>query len=528
MYAGLRAQRGSNVQRVERSKVLQRKPLWLTLCLVFWVTLGCEGADNAGADDAGADSAREASVGLQLGVAVEGDDTLTHWATLELKEALASEPALRWAKRGVEVCVGCQGGAASLPALEGVTSVIGGCGQGAPSTYVAGQFPEAFPIQGVAGDHAVLFAVQQSAGLTTTPAVRVMRRLDGRVLGALPAPPEGWGVPLTAWVTTFERHGVLGSRGELLISDVRVPPSIALAAPQPARMYRYRYSYSLLSGLRAQLVESATLPVNTVAPGAGLPDGFFYLGSFTQLPSGELLATDTITGAIWTAPSIQGPWQLAVIDARFGPGPVSDIVGVKRAPGGGLEPYTVSLPSPPGSPVVVGPGIESITYAHVTDEACVVSNAQGGVFCISRGALLDPQTPPFLKGQALRAVIAPTPGLTDLTDGVTYDRFHPQSPWLYWHRAPSDTTSFDGSGFNTLRRVNLLTGQVEVVAKSNTCFDWTYEIAALPPLVASSPFTSILSSLGQGPNDPALNMNLMGALSYVAPSLLPITLATSW
>jgi hypothetical protein len=335
-------------------------------------------------------------------------------------------------------------------------------------------------------------------------------------------------VPLTAWVVSFQRKGPLGGEGELWVSDARVPPAVALAAPQPAQLYRYKYQYKPNGQFEAQLLEAVSLPTNTTPPGAGLPNGIVYLGSFTRLPTGQVLVTDTFAGAVWAAPSIQGPWQLAIIDPRLAPAPVPDIQGVQRAPGGGLRPYTLQLPAPPGAPMGVGPGIESITYANRTDEVCFSPPAQGGIFCTPRATLLDAHLPPFAKLDASRVVVAPSPGLSDLSDGLTYDRFHPHSPWLYWHRAPSDQTLFDGSGVNTLRRVNLLTGQVEVIAKTNTCFDWTFEIAALPPLIPNSPFTSILSSVGQGPNDPGLNMALMGQLAFVAPALMPVTLATSW
>jgi hypothetical protein len=46
------------------------------------------------------------------------------------------------------------------------------------------------------------------------------------------------------------------------------------------------------------------------------------------------------------------------------------------------------------------------------------------------------------------------------TDGIVYDRFHPNTSWVYWQRAVSDEI---GGGSNILRRVNLLTGQMQEV-----------------------------------------------------------------
>jgi hypothetical protein len=401
------------------------------------------------------------------------------------------------------------------------------CGEYAPATFIAGEFLQAFPVHGVAGDHAILFAAQPSEGIDTVPNVYAMRRIDGEPVGQLQPPPEGWGVPLSLYITQFKRRGILKTRGEIIISDVRIPPSEAMVTPEPAKLYRYRYAYSVVDGFSSELIETGTLPVNTVQPGQGLPDGLVYLGSYTILPSGHIVISDTLAGSLWIASDLDGPWTLTLIDSRFAPAPVSDIEGIQRAPGGGVQPYFLQLPAPPGSPSI-GPGIESITFAMKTDKIYTVSNAQGGIYSIPRSAVLDLQTPPFAKSDAVQAVVDPIPGLTDSSDGIVFDRFHPNSPWLYWHRAPSDATDFDGSDFNTLRRVNLVSGEIEEIAKSNTCFDWTFEISALPPIWPNSPFTNILSSMGQGPNNPELNMALQGQISYVALTLMPITFIPSW
>jgi hypothetical protein len=400
------------------------------------------------------------------------------------------------------------------------------CGPEAPTTYLATSYGEAFPIHGVAGDHHVLFLVQPTAGVSSQPRVRVARRVGGAHLGELPAPPQGWAVPLSPFISELSRLALGGRQtGELWVSDVRVPPAVALVAPAGALVQRYTYGLGLISGFTATHRETWALPLNTVPPGAGLPNGFVYLGSLAALPDGQIVLTDTFTGALWVADQFGAAPRLAFIDPRFGPGPVGVINGVQRAPGGGFRPYTQVLPQLNG--VSFGPGIESVTYAEVTDEVCVAPTGAGGLFCIDRDVLVDPATPPFAKTTGLREVLAPTPGLTDLTDGIVHDRFQPTSPWLYWQRAPSDTTPFIGSGYNTLRRIHLLTGAVEVVARTNTCFDWTYEITTLPPLVPGSPLTHVMSSVGQGPNNPDINLTLNGQQAYVGPSIVPVTVVGS-
>jgi hypothetical protein len=177
----------------------------------------------------------------------------------------------------------------------------------------------------------------------------------------------------------------------------------------------------------------------------------------------------------------------------------------------------------PGGPPVA-PGIHSLTYAAITDEVIpIVTASPGGIYAIPRRVLLDETIPPFAKGSALRVVVAPQAGLSDLTDGVIYDRFHPDSPWVYWHRSISDVA---GGGVNILRRAHLVTGEIQEVARSNELYDWTSNLSVLPPL-GHAPFTIILSAMGQEENNPEVNV-LLAAPQYVAPSLLTGVTVSSW
>jgi hypothetical protein len=386
--------------------------------------------------------------------------------------------------------------------------------------YVAAEFAQGFAIHGVGGDRTLLFAVQPSAAPARARGVHVARRVDGLDLGEVQAPPEGWGTPLTIKIEQFQNEGPLATHGTFALLDNRVPP--ALAGTQAARVYRYSYRYSLAHGFLATLVSTHVVPLNTQPPGA-LPDGTVYPGSLALLPDGGLALTDNITGAIWVTDASYDHWRMALIDPRLMFGFSDDVHGIGRDEGGGHRDYTLRVPSQPGLPPTY-PGVHSIAYAAVTDEVAFVRTAPpGGIYAIGRAALLDALTPPFAKGSALREVVAPTAGLSDLTDGLDYDRFHPASEWLYWQRAPSDVA---GGGFNTLRRVSLRTGALQVVAKSNDVFDWANEISVLPPPFAHIDLgaTWILSSMGQEENNPDVNVLLNGTSRYVSPSLMPITI----
>ena len=145
----------------------------------------------------------------------------------------------------------------------------------------------------------------------------------------------------------------------------------------------------------------------------------------------------------------------------------------------------------------------------------------GGLYAISRSDLLNATIPPFAKGEFLREVVPPQIGLSDLTDGIVYDRFHPDTPWVYWQRATSDAI---GGGSNVLRRVHLLTGQVQEVARSNTIYDWTSNLSVLPS-PGGAPFSIVLSAMGQEENNPEVNV-LLTEPQFVSPSLLTVVIVS--
>jgi hypothetical protein len=200
-------------------------------------------------------------------------------------------------------------------------------------------------------------------------------------------------------------------------------------------------------------------------------------------------------------------------DPDFLPGTAAAVQGVGRAPGGGTRTYQFETPG------LLYPGIHSMVYAAVSDELCVDRTAPpGGIFCIGRKALLDPSIAPNAKAGAKRALVSPTVGLSDATDGLAYDRFQPGSTWVYWARAIADVRF---GGLNTLRRVDLRSGEIQVIASSNTLYDWTSNLAALPHADGAS-ITTIVSTLGQEEDNPDVNAFLCGVPSYVSPTLVPV------
>jgi hypothetical protein len=387
--------------------------------------------------------------------------------------------------------------------------------------YVAARFAAGFPFHGSGGDQVLLFGVQPAEAPDSEPGIHVALRATGVPIGRVTPPPAGWRVPLSIELNDFSADGQ-STQGSFVVLDAGVEP--AQAGTAPAYLHRYGYSYSPSTGLVTTWRSSHQLPLSG-PPGPGLPTGLLAPAGFVLLPEGAVAVTDTALATIWVAGPSFDDWRLAMIDARFAPAfGVADLVGVGRAPGGGTRPYTVRLPSVfPGGPPVA-PGIHSITCAAKTDEVIpIVTAPPGGIYAIARSVLLNDTIPPFAKSSALRTIVAPQVGLSDLTDGVIYDRFHPDTPWVYWQRSISDMV---GGSANILRRAHLLTGEIQEVARSNKLYDWTSNLSVLPPL-GNAPFTIVLSAMGQEENNPDVNI-LLTAPQYVAPSLLTGVTVSSW
>jgi hypothetical protein len=407
--------------------------------------------------------------------------------------------------------------AATLLALE--PAVASGRSLDQPAVVVgplaAATFDGGRPFHGASGDDLLLFAVQPTPAPDGPEGILVASRITGREIAAVTPPPNGWQVPLSIEVFNFNRRGP-STRGSFIVLDAGVEPR--LAGTGPAFIHRYTYSYSPGGGLTTMWVDTHVLPL-AGPPGPELPTGLLYPGGFVRLPGGGMAVTDTLIGAIWIAGSSFEDWRLAMIDSRFALGFVDgDVHGIGRAPGGGTRPYTLRLPSLiPGAPQVY-PGIHSITYGALTNEVVTLRTAPpGGIYALPIDVLLDATIPPFAKGGSLREVVAPQIGLSDSTDGIVYDRFHPGTAWVYWQRAVSDEI---GGGSNILRRVNLMTGQIQEVARSNTLYDWTSNLAVLPP-IGDLPLSFVLSAMGQEENNPEVNV-LLTEPQYVGPSLLTL------
>ena len=375
--------------------------------------------------------------------------------------------------------------------------------------YIIASYPDGFSMHGIDGDTKVVVGVRPEGVPGRPVGINVAHRTNGHMLGEVVEPPVGWITPLSVIIEAYNEVGP-GTDGSMLVLDAGGNP--AEAGSVTTRIHRFTYSYTEPDGFSSQWVETHALPTPGPPVTGQLPTGILYVAGFVKLPDDTVAVTDTVAGAIWVAgPSLEN-WQLMMIDPDFQFGFGGVVTGTGRAQGGGTRTYQLQ------TPFGLYPGIHSITYAAPTDELCTLRTATpGGIWAIPRSVLLDTTIPPFLKGASKRVLVPPTPGLSDLADGIVHDRYHPTSQWVYWQRSIADAA---GGGSNTLRRVSLTTGAIEVVASSNVLYDFTNNIAALPPLTTSAQYTTIASAMGQEENNPDVNVLLHGVATYVAPTLI--------
>jgi hypothetical protein len=386
------------------------------------------------------------------------------------------------------------------------------------------QYDEAFSVHGIGGDERLIFAVQGVATPDRPLGVWVSHRLDGSHLGQVTPPPGGWSAPVAMKVTDYNDVGEGGSEGDFIVLDSFTPQE---AGTRPGIVYTYHYAFSFESGLATTLTGTHVLPLFTGVDASGNPDGPAYPISLVHTPSGEVVVIDMILGSIWASDPTLDNWRLAILDPRFELGELeAPLTGIDRAPGGGVRPYTFSTVSlPPAFPFPFLPGIHGVTYCTPTDEIAVVRTASpGGIYGIPASVLLDATVSPDDKGASVREIAAPNPGVTDLAAGVDYDRFNPQTPWLYWQRSVSN----QATGYNTVYRVNLFTGVEEKLVESVQLYNWTNEISVLPSSDLGPFFTVLTSANDQDENLAQSNALLDGVSTLVGPTVIPVAAFSNW
>jgi hypothetical protein len=379
-------------------------------------------------------------------------------------------------------------------------------------------------VHGIGGDERLIFALQGVATPARPLGVWVSHRWDGSHLGQVTPPPGGWSAPLAMKITDYNDRDGGGSEGDFVLLDGFAPQE---AGTRPGVVYTYHYAFSFERGLTTTLTGTHPLPLFTGFDASGNPNGPAYPISLVQTPGGEVVVIDQILGSIWASDPALDAWRLAMIDPRFEVGELAaPLTGIDRAPGGGTRPYTfLTVSIPPEFPFPILPGIHGVTYCTPTDEVAVLPTASpGGIYGIPRSVLLDATVSPDDKGAAVREIAAPNPGVTDLSVGLDYDRYNPQTPWVYWQRSVSN----EATGYNTVYRVNLFTGVQEKLVESIAFYNWTNEISVLPSADLGPFFTVLTNANDQDENLAQSNALLDGVSTLVGPTVIPIAAFGNW
>ncbi len=380
--------------------------------------------------------------------------------------------------------------------------------------FEAASFPEGFGIHGIDASTHLWFAA-----VAYPPSVRVARRLTGEALGALPPPSTplpgggtGFGAPVAVRVAPD---------GRVLVLDGVVAPNLAGTAPAMLHEYAVTPTWS---GFTATLVRSQALPL---IPPWEIPiamfgeeprpeiHGIFFPIMMTVLPGGEVVVTDTVTGAAWVSDATRTTFRNALQDPRLRPLPqLSPIVGKGRAPGGGTRDYTLTLTTG------AYPGAFGVAYLAKTNEI-VLANPSQGMLALPSATFLS-ATDPTLKGGSVRSLTAPQLGVTDLVAGLDTNRFDADDPYVYFQRVAADSAA---NFKNVMARVHGVTGAVEVIGRSSDVFDFDVAVAVVPNLLPVKHFATVGSGIGQEENNPFVNAAIGGVPQFVAPTLIGAVIA---
>jgi hypothetical protein len=413
--------------------------------------------------------------------------------------------------------------AASAQATGPRPEVIG------PSALLEREVPYAG--HGVAGDRALLFNIEiQPPDISGPPgtSVAVYSRITKDKVGELPpAGTAGWAVPMNILLEDFNGGAHL-STGTLLLLEVGLVPG---HAPTFIRLIRYAYRYSDTDGFSTRVIDVADLPVISSQPWE-LPNGFGLPVAMDIVVAADgtrhLVLADAFTGSLWSTPQTDlSQWQLALFAFELFPTPntmlcahnggfVIGFCGYARGPDGRIERYVQKMWQPiPGVDLL--PGSFGLAFISKTGKVLVNNAGIGAIFEVDATLLVDRTLLPFTMAKPLSTLVEPIPGVTDLQASLVWDRWHPNTEWIYWHRILSTSAG----GYWPIYRANIHTGEVQYVAESVHLFDHPSMMAAIPSQ-GDRPETVLVSSNVQERNG-ALTNTLLSESRLVGPSVVTET-----
>lgn len=291
---------------------------------------------------------------------------------------------------------------------------------------------------GVAGDELFVFVAQPQAAKVT-----VLNRFTGIEVGEVPAPPGGFRLPFTLRVP---------QSGKLVVLDSGGFPNPAI--PSIPVVYDYSYAGSLVHhSFHAEMTRAVSF--------AGLP--LVFTEDVEILPDGRYVVSESVLGGLWVIHS-DGSIAPGITPASFAP---QDAIP-------GLGPGFLPQVEVGGIPFAIagnfGPGVGSMAY-H--DGFLYFGNtALGGVRRVPVASLEDPTRLPHERGADIEVVSPKPAGVTaEVIKGLTFNRWRPDDHRL----VAADPFSL------RLIRINIQTGQREVIAADPLLFNFPVAAQFLPP-----------------------------------------------
>jgi hypothetical protein len=299
-------------------------------------------------------------------------------------------------------------------------------------------------IAGVAGGRDVVFIGEPLNG-----GVIALSRRTGDQIGQLPPPSNGFVLP-------FIIHSL--GEGRVAVLDAGGLPLPQPFVPASPLIYEYSYSFSPDHGFSASLVRTISF--------ASVLIGFSE--DFVRLDDGRYLLSDAVLGSIWVAQP-DGTITPGIVPTSFDPQ--------------SLIPTLAFCPTMPeitvnGYPFLfTGSTLPGVSPLAVRDGTVYYySPCARGIYAFPLAILSDNRTPD--QRAADISLVAPTPAdvpVEELLD-FSFNPFDPSDRLLY----AADPLQLQ------VIRIDLASGERQVVASGADLFDFPSSLGFLPPLGAVS------------------------------------------
>jgi len=299
---------------------------------------------------------------------------------------------------------------------------------------------------GVAGTEHNVFV-----GIPLDGKVLALSRDTGRVVGELPPPPGGFVLP-------FIMHKEIAP-GRLAVLDAGGFPSPAPFVPANPSIYEYTYTSTSSGHFSAELARTVSF--------ASVLVGF--AEDIVNLDDGRYLLSDTILGRIWVVE------RDGTIRPGIGPksnDPADALAKLSFCP-------TMPLVHVGGIPFLFSgatePGVESLA---VRDGIVYCNSPCSGALYSFRLSILSDRRQPWERAADIRLVSPKPPGIVvEQLLGLTFNPYLPRDRWLY----AADSLQL------RIIRIDVDTGQRQIVADDPKLFNFPSSTSFLPPVQGISP-----------------------------------------